>query len=66
MPIMGGRAAAVQLSARHPGIRVIYMSGYPDSSIVHQGVLDPGVPFLEKPFTPGGLLRKVRELLDAG
>jgi two-component system cell cycle sensor histidine kinase/response regulator CckA len=64
MPMMGGRAAADHIRGPHPESRVIYMSGYPDSSIVHQGVLNPGVAFLEKPFTPGGLLRKVRDVLD--
>ena len=66
MPVMGGGATATHLRARQKGLRVLYMSGYPDSSIVHQGVLDPDVAFLEKPFTPAALLRKVRQVLDAG
>jgi two-component system cell cycle sensor histidine kinase/response regulator CckA len=65
MPEMGGRDAVRRLGATRPGIRVLYMSGYPDGSIASQGVLDPGVAFLAKPFTPNGLLRHVRELLDA-
>jgi len=40
------------------------MSGYTDAAIVHHGVLEPGTPFLEKPFTPGTLARKIREVLD--
>jgi hypothetical protein len=42
----------------------MYMSGYPDSTIVHQEDLDPNAVFLDKPFTPGQLLHKVREALD--
>jgi CheY-like chemotaxis protein len=47
-----------------PEIEVIYMSGYTDDVIAHHGVLDPGIQFVEKPFTPNVLARKVREVLD--
>jgi PAS domain S-box-containing protein len=64
MPGMGGRALADQLTAVRPDMKVLYMSGYTDDAIVHQGVLDPTVAFLHKPFTPTGLARKVRKVLD--
>jgi len=68
MPKMGGRELAKSLEGRLPGIKAMYMSGYTDDAIVRHGVLDPGIPFLQKPFTPERLLRKVREVLagDAG
>ena len=61
---MSGPAVAEALSALRPSIRVLYMSGYTDEAIVRTGVLDEGKPFLQKPFTPMQLARKVREVLD--
>ena len=61
---MSGPAVAEALSALRPSIRVLYMSGYTDEAIVRTGVLDEGKPFLQKPFTPVQLAKKVREVLD--
>ena len=61
---MSGPAVAEALSALRPAIRVLYMSGYTDEAIVRTGVLEEGKPFLQKPFTPMQLAKKVREVLD--
>jgi signal transduction histidine kinase len=64
LPGLNGRQVAQFLSAVRPGIRVLYLSGYTNDAIVHHGVLEPDVAFLQKPFTPAVLGRKVREVLD--
>ncbi len=65
MPQMGGRELADRLTALRRETRVLYVSGYTDDAILHQGISQTGVAFLEKPFTAGGLAQKVREVLDA-
>jgi len=62
---IGGRELAGRLISLRPAIKVLYISGYTDNVILQQGVLEPGVAFLEKPFTSDTLTRKVREVLDA-
>ncbi|HVG32634.1 MAG TPA: ATP-binding protein [Pyrinomonadaceae bacterium] len=64
MPQMSGRELAEQLSPVRREMKVLYMSGYTDDAIVHHGVLDEGMAFIEKPFTPDTLTRKLREVLD--
>ena len=65
MPTMSGHELARKLMAKNGKIRVLYMSGYTDNFIAQGGVLEEGLAFLQKPFTPRALVEKVREVLDA-
>jgi PAS domain S-box-containing protein len=64
MPGSSGPQLFEQLTRQRPDLKVLYVSGYTDDTIVHQGQLDPGVEFLQKPFTADALNRRVREVLD--
>jgi signal transduction histidine kinase len=63
MPGVSGRELAEQLAPRRPEMKVLFVSGYTDDAIVHYGVLEAGLAFLQKPFTRMGLAQKVREVL---
>jgi two-component system, cell cycle sensor histidine kinase and response regulator CckA len=65
MPGMGGRQMVEQLVTIYPKVKVLYLSGYTDDAIVRHGILHDQVPFLQKPFSPSALARKVRDLLDS-
>ena len=65
MPDLSGRELADRLGKRWPGIKVLFMSGYTDNAIVHQGVLEKEAEFIQKPFSPEELSIKVREVLLA-
>jgi CheY-like chemotaxis protein len=65
MPDMSGRQLAEQVKERRPDIRVLFVSGYTDDAIIRHGILEPGIAFLQKPFSPDVLARKVREVLES-
>ena len=65
MPGMNGGEMARQVEKLRPETRVLFMSGYTDNAVLQSGELRDGVAFLQKPFTPSNLGKKVREILDA-
>jgi CheY-like chemotaxis protein len=65
MPRMGGRELADHVARLKPGLPVLFMSGYTNDEIIRRGLLSPGAPYLQKPFSPEALASKVREVLDA-
>ena len=65
MPRMGGKELAEVLRLERPELGVLYSSGYTESTILHQGVLGPGAPFIQKPYRLMGLAQRVRAVLDA-
>jgi two-component system, cell cycle sensor histidine kinase and response regulator CckA len=64
MPLMGGKVMAEWLKTTYPDLKILFTSGYTDDAITHHGVLETGVEFLPKPYTPATLAHRVRELLD--
>ncbi len=64
LPDLNGKLLADQLKQMQPNLKVLYTSGYTDDAIAHHGVLNPGLAFLSKPFTPTALAHKVRQVLD--
>jgi PAS domain S-box-containing protein len=67
MPGISGRTLADQITASRPGVRVLYCSGYAETAIIQHGVLEQGLAFLQKPFTPATLLQAIGALLaEAG
>ena len=65
MPRMGGPELAQALLLRRPSVKILYMSAYTEHPMVRRGVVDAGVAFLQKPFTPTVLVSRIRELLEA-
>ena len=65
MPGLGGRELAQRLSEIRPGLPVVFMSGYTDDDLTRRGLLDAGIPYLEKPFSPETLARMIREIVNS-
>ena len=65
MPELGGRELAQRLSQTRPALPIIFMSGYTDDDLDRRGLLEAGIPYLEKPFSPQALVRMVQEVLDS-
>ncbi len=65
MPVMGGRELKERVAELRPNIPVLFISAYPDDEVIRRGLMEAGAPFLQKPFTPEALARKLRELVDS-
>src|SRR5437763_892277 len=65
MPGLSGRQLAEQLAQLRPDMKVLYASGYADQAIVHHGILESGIAYLQKPFTPETLARSGRQVLES-
>jgi two-component system cell cycle sensor histidine kinase/response regulator CckA len=63
--LMSGKTLAAEIAGIRPDVKILFASGYPDETLFNQGILDAGIAFLRKPFTPDSLTRKVREVLDS-
>jgi len=64
IPDINGRALAARFQKLRPAMKVLFMSGYTDDAVVRHGILEEGIAYLQKPFTPKSLVLKVREVLD--
>lgn len=64
-PRMSGRQIAERVATMRPGIKVLFTSGYTDEAVLHHGILESNVAYLQKPITPDTLARKVRDVLDS-
>jgi CheY-like chemotaxis protein len=64
MPVMSGRELAERIRARCPNASILYMSGYPDQTVMSHGMIETGMAYIQKPFTPEALARKVRQVLS--
>ncbi|MFZ5453375.1 MAG: PAS domain S-box protein [Thermodesulfobacteriota bacterium] len=65
LPQMGGRELAERLTSLRPDLKVLYMSGYTENAIVHHGILNDDIGFLQKPFKVNVMVEKIREILDS-
>ena len=64
MPNLSGKDLSLEIKKLRPNIKICFMSGYTNNAIVHHGILDQNTNFIQKPFTPDDLLKKIRSILD--
>jgi CheY-like chemotaxis protein len=65
MPDMNGKSLYMRIAEKYPHTKVLYMSGYADSTFTQNGILEEGTAYIQKPFSAAGLAGKVREVLDS-